>query len=116
MALTTVDSGDGTHKQISGITPAAAAFDASGKVSSLTPTNTDAATAQCTLYESDGVTEVSGVTWPLIMTQDSGTYIVGLPATLAITAGKLYYLRVKATWGNAVFDKSVLVQAQKRYQ
>ena len=66
------------------------------------------ATVKATLYEpdytSDGETEVSGVTWPVILSEgdEEGEYSGVIPADADIQAGKRYYLEIKATTpGNA---------------
>lgn len=55
------------------------------------------ATVQATLYESDGVTEVSGQTWPLSMVEVSdGNYEATLAKEANVTADTQYEVKVTA--------------------
>jgi len=72
------------------------------------------ALAQCTVYQSDGITEIAGVSWPLTMNEANGIYTAPLPSGLAITPGQLYYVRVQASYGGADFDAQSQAEAIRR--
>lgn len=56
------------------------------------------ATVNMTLYEWDGVTEVSGVSWPVTLSHTaSGTYTGSLSSSAAVVRGQRYRLKVVAT-------------------
>jgi len=66
------------------------------------------ATVEATLYEpdytSEDESEVSGVTWPITLSEggEEGEYSGIIPADADIQAGKRYYLKIEATTpGNA---------------
>ena len=65
-------------------------------------TSVTGATVEMTLYESDGTTEVSGVTWPVTLSDDGGGEYSGvLPDTVNTQENTRYELRLVATSGSA---------------
>jgi hypothetical protein len=74
------------------------------------------ATVVATMYESDGVTEVLGVTWPLALsyTGARGTYKTDLPASATFEGGKRYVLRVTATYAGRQYQEELVLRANKR--
>lgn len=52
------------------------------------------ATVEITLYEADGTTEVTGVTWPITMAEsgDDGEYFGVLPADAEVSVGNTYIM------------------------
>lgn len=75
------------------------------------------AAAVVTLYEDDGVTEVSGAAWPLAMayTGTRGVYRAELPATLALVSKKRYRMKLEATYVGKVFSVTRDVRAEERF-
>lgn len=62
------------------------------------------ATVSMTLYESDGTTQVGGVSWPVPLTHDaSGTYTGNLSASASVTQGKIYKVKVTATHNSRTY-------------
>lgn len=58
------------------------------------------ATVSVTIYESDGETEVTGVTWPVSLSHDSnGEYKGVVPHDAAIDAGSRYRILINASRG-----------------
>lgn len=76
-----------------------------------------AATAEATLYESDGVTEVGGVSWPLTLTYtgNRGTYQGELSSLLEVTAGRRYEMKLTAVYVGKRFEVRRTVRAEERY-
>ncbi|HKJ74726.1 MAG TPA: hypothetical protein VKA19_11470 [Alphaproteobacteria bacterium] len=72
-------------------------------VSSLTDQDQQAvtgATLRATVYESDETTEVSGVTWPLALSDDgAGDYSATIPDTADLVVGNDYFVVVTASKG-----------------
>lgn len=59
------------------------------------------ATVTATVYESDGTTEVSGVTWPITLSDEgSGTYGGTLSTDADIKENTRYIVNIKAVSGN----------------
>ena len=74
----------------------------------------DSAVVQATLYDTDGITELAGASWPMSMPYASGEYSAALPATLQVVEGGIYYARITATVGSVVFKEELWVKAEKR--
>lgn len=72
------------------------------------------ANVTATLLEADGVTEVTGVAWPLTLPYvgQVGRYRAVLEPTVDVEAGGRYVLRVRAEYAGAVYtvDRTVLVR------
>lgn len=75
------------------------------------------AQAEGTLYESDGITEVSGVTWPLtlVYVPSDTVYRGELPAGLGLVAGRRYKLKLSAVSVGKRFEVTRNVRAEVRY-
>lgn len=75
------------------------------------------ATVQATLYESDGVTEVTGVVWPLSLAYDADerAYVGELPAALEVVSGRRYKLNVTAVAVGKQLSVTRTVRAEVRY-
>lgn len=75
------------------------------------------ATVKATLYESDGVTEVGGVTWPLTLSYQGtrGNYAAELPASVAVVDKGRYKLNLSATSIGKRFEVTRIVVADMRY-
>lgn len=59
------------------------------------------ATVTATVFESDGTTEVSGVSWPITLSDEgSGTYGATLSADVNIKENTRYIVNIKAVSGN----------------
>ena len=60
------------------------------------------ATVEATVYESDGTTEVSGMTFPVSLSDNgSGNYSAVLEDTMELTLGKIYVVKVDIEGGGA---------------
>jgi hypothetical protein len=60
------------------------------------------ATVEATVFESDASTEVSGVTWPVTLSDDGGgDYSAVLEDTMALDNGRLYWIKVEITGSGA---------------
>lgn len=75
------------------------------------------ATADAVLYESDGVTEVSGASWPLTLSYigKRGTYRAQLPTSLNVVNDRRYELKLTAVYAGKKFEVRRHVQAEDRY-
>lgn len=78
----------------------------------------DGATVEATLYEPDGQTEVTGASWPVVLTYVSGSngdYVGDMPAGVEVEAGGRYQLRVTAEVSGRRFEVTRTVKAETRY-
>lgn len=69
-----------------------------------------AATVEATLLEDDGMTEATGVAWPVTLIHEgAGTYRAIIDKAVDLIRGDIYILRVVATQGgiNAEWDISL---------
>ena len=74
------------------------------------------ADVKATMYEYDGTTEVSGITWPLNLTDlGSGEYEASLPHTIGVEAGNHYFLKVVATYDGILSTVNRRVLVKNRY-
>lgn len=75
------------------------------------------ATVLATLYQSDGVTEVLGVSWPLVLNYQGarGTYRGELPASVAVEDKGRYKLKLEATSIGKRYEVIRAVVAEVRY-
>lgn len=75
------------------------------------------ASVQATLYESDGVTEVTGVAWPLTLTYQGqrGRYAGELPAAVGIVDKGRYKLKLEAVSIGKRYEVTRNVVAEVRY-
>lgn len=75
------------------------------------------ASASATLYEADGQTEVTGVTWPLalVYTGSRGVYRAELPAAVGVVDGRRYRLKLSAVYVGKTFEVTRTVRAEERY-
>lgn len=75
------------------------------------------ATVEATLYESDGVTEVPGVLWPLplVYTGSNGVYRAELPASVAVQNGRRYKMTISAVSVGKSLEVVRTVKAETRY-
>lgn len=74
------------------------------------------AAVEVTLYESDGATEVTGVTWPLVLTYEGsrGNYSGELSSSVGVTAGRRYTLKLTATYVSKTYEVFRTVKARLR--
>lgn len=75
------------------------------------------ATAEATLYEADGITEVTGVTWPLALTPTSraGVYQGNLTASVGVENRKRYELKLSAVSVGKRLEVTRTVKVETRY-
>lgn len=75
------------------------------------------AVAEATLYESDGVTEVLGVSWPITMAYKGqrGEYSGELPASVEVQDQGRYELKITAVSAGKRFEVTRAVKAERRY-
>lgn len=89
-----------------------------GLADSISAAYMNAATVTVTLYESDGVTEVTGQSWPQTMAYEAGSngnYRITLFDTLVLTHNRKYLAIVEADNGtNEKGHWEILVRAQTR--
>lgn len=73
-----------------------------GKLTDEDGTAVTGATVEATVYKADGETEVSGITWPLTLTEgDDGEYSATIQDDIEVTEGQNYVIKITATKGNA---------------
>jgi hypothetical protein len=73
------------------------------------------ATVEATVLESDASTEVSGVTWPVTLSDDGGgDYSAVLEDTMELTEGRTYWVRVDITGGGADDQRWKQFRAERR--
>jgi hypothetical protein len=74
------------------------------------------AAAEATLYEADGVTEVGGQVWPLVLvyTGSLGTYRAALSAAVDLVGNGRYKLKIKASYVGKVYEVVRTVNARVR--
>jgi len=75
------------------------------------------ATAEATLYESDGTTEVTGVTWPLALVYagSRGIYRAVLSEAVDVVDGRRYELKITATYAGRRLEVRRHVRIETRY-
>ena len=119
MTVSTLDAGDGTRRQISGLTPPAAAFDSAGAVTSVTPTNTGAAAYELLIDTGSGyVSQASGLTEAqlaayTIPSLSAGTYPAKIVATYAAWSVEYVGSVTITAAGNIIFSDSFDSQADR---
>lgn len=76
------------------------------------------ATAEATLYESDGVTEVPNQVWPLelIYTGSKGTYRGELSSAVGVSDAGRYKLKLTAEYVGKRFEVWRIVRVKTRYR
>jgi len=74
------------------------------------------AAAEATLYEADGVTEVGGQSWPLVLvyTGSLGTYRAALSAAVELVGNGRYKMKIKASYVGKVYEAVRTVNARVR--
>lgn len=74
------------------------------------------ASVQATLYESDKTTEVSGVSWPLVLTYEGsrGNYRGELSSNVGIVEGRRYAMKLTATYVDKTYEVYRTVKARLR--
>jgi len=74
------------------------------------------AAAEVTLYAADGVTEVGGQVWPLILAYSGskGTYRAALSSAVDVVSGGRYKMKVKASYVGKVYEAVRTVNAKIR--
>ena len=73
------------------------------------------ATVEATVLESDAITEVSGMTFPVTFSDDSGgDYSALLEDTLELTPGQQYWIRIDISAGGAQDQRWKRERAQRR--
>lgn len=75
------------------------------------------AVAGATLYEADGVTEVTGQVWPLVLTYTGarGVYRGELGPEVDIVSGGRYKMKLEAEYVGKTFEVIRTVKARTRY-
>jgi len=80
----------------------------------------NSADVTATLLEADGVTEVTGETWPIVLAYEAasnGNYKATLTDVLVLTAKKKYFCNLVADGGAGLHaDWTVPVRAQTRFE
>jgi hypothetical protein len=72
-------------------------------------------TVQATLLESDGATEVTGLAWPITLSEvGAGTYKTIMDKAVVLLRGSRYLLRVVAAEGTVDARWDITVQARHR--